>query len=291
MKSCLEQLHACENDYDKNNVVQIAQRIAPVIKGRLFVAQWVLATEPVAWDRGCRMTVRVALMVCCCCRLVCECWLCTAEQLGSVPGAAMSPLYFLYWSQPCISCPVLLSHLDPMMQQKWARYCWFIKTYPIIIYPSFRSVCREITDIAKFQMVNSCSSSQADNKSENILFPCRYQPMPLVSGKGERVPEQKTPGHCSWLLQSGSGCLAWRKEGGQDTVSLKRQPRSMSGIATWHAGRNYHEICLGIGSESMPDLIIFMVLGVGITWSKRVNDVMQAVGVAKYLSSIANWWS
>ena len=95
MKSCFEQLHAFENEYDKNNFVQIAQRLAPVINGRLSLAQWVLVTEPVAWDRGCHTTVQVALMVCCCCRLVCECWLCTAEQLRSVPGAAMSPLYFL----------------------------------------------------------------------------------------------------------------------------------------------------------------------------------------------------
>lgn len=77
----------------------------------------------------------------------------------------------------------------------------------------------------------------------------------------------------------------WRKEGGQDTVSLKRQPKSMSGIS----GHNYHEICLGIGSESVLNLIVFMVLGVGITWSKLVNDVMQAVGVAKCFSSFANW--
>lgn len=42
---------AFENDYDKNNFAQIAQKIMPVIKGRLSLAQWVLVTEPVAWDR------------------------------------------------------------------------------------------------------------------------------------------------------------------------------------------------------------------------------------------------
>ena len=174
-----------------------------------------------------------------------------------------------------------------MMQQKWGKYSWFISTYPIIIYPSFRCVCKEITDIAKFQIVNSCSSSQADNKSEDVLFPWRYQPMPLMPGKGERIPEQKTLGHCSWLLQPGSGWPEWRKEGAQDTVGLKRQSKSTSGIAS----HSYHEICLGIGSESMLNLIIFMVLGVGITWSKSVNGVMQVVGVAKCFSSFANWWS
>ncbi|XP_075282482.1 nesprin-3 isoform X2 [Opisthocomus hoazin] len=51
--------------------------------------------------------------------------------------------------------------------------------------------------------------------------------MPLMPGNGVRVPEERG----SWLLQPGSGCPAWRKEGGQDTVGLKRQPKSMSGIA------------------------------------------------------------
>ena len=80
---------------DKNNFVQIAQRITPVNKVRLSLAQWVLATKPAAWDRGCHMMVQVTLMVCCHCRLVSEYWLYTAEQLRAVPGAAMSPLYFL----------------------------------------------------------------------------------------------------------------------------------------------------------------------------------------------------
>ena len=170
------------------------------------------------------------------------------------------------------------------MQQKWGKYCWFISTYPIIIYPSFRCICKEIPDIAKFQIVNSCSSSQADNKSEDVLFPWRYQPMPLMPGKGERIPERKTLGHCSWLLQPGSGCPEWSKEGAQDTVGLKRQSKSMSGIA----GHSYHEICLVRVCAKFNHLYGARCR---LTWSKSVNGVMQAVGVAKCFSSFANWWS
>lgn len=46
MKSSFEELDAFENNCDKNNFVQIAQRIAPVIKGRLSLAQWIPETEP-----------------------------------------------------------------------------------------------------------------------------------------------------------------------------------------------------------------------------------------------------
>jgi len=105
--------------------------------------------------------------------------------------------------------------------------------------------------------------------------------MPLMPGNGVRVPEERG----SWLLQPGSGCPAWRKEGGQDTVGLKRQPKSMSGIA----GNDYHEIHLSIGSESVLNLIIFIMLCVGIKWSKSVNNVKQAVGVAQCFSFFANW--
>lgn len=55
--------------------------------------------------------------------------------------------------------------------------------------------------------------------------------MPLIPGKGEWVTEQKTWGHYSWLLQTASHCPVWRKERRQDTVGLKRQPKSMSDIA------------------------------------------------------------
>lgn len=44
MESSFEQLDAFENNHEK--FVQITQRIALVIKGRLYMAQWVPETEP-----------------------------------------------------------------------------------------------------------------------------------------------------------------------------------------------------------------------------------------------------
>lgn len=46
MESSFEQLDAFGNNCEKNSLVQIAQRISPVIKGRLSLAQWVPETEP-----------------------------------------------------------------------------------------------------------------------------------------------------------------------------------------------------------------------------------------------------
>lgn len=46
MKSSFERLDAFENTCEKNSFVQIAQRIAPVIKGRLSLAQCVPEADP-----------------------------------------------------------------------------------------------------------------------------------------------------------------------------------------------------------------------------------------------------
>lgn len=46
MESGFEQLDAFENNCEKNNSVHIAERISPVIQGRLSMAQWIPETEP-----------------------------------------------------------------------------------------------------------------------------------------------------------------------------------------------------------------------------------------------------
>lgn len=46
MERGFEQLDAFENNCEKNNFVQIAQRISLVIKGRFSMAQWVPDAEP-----------------------------------------------------------------------------------------------------------------------------------------------------------------------------------------------------------------------------------------------------
>lgn len=107
---------------DKNNLIQTAQRIAPVIKGKPSLVQRVLVLMP--WD-GSTM-VQVAPVACCCCRLVRGCCFCTIQQLWPASGAVISALYFQYWLEPWVSSPVLLSHLIPMMQQEWGKYSWFV---------------------------------------------------------------------------------------------------------------------------------------------------------------------
>lgn len=107
---------------DKNNLIQTAQRIAPVIKGKPSLVQQVLVLVP--WD-GSTM-VQVAPVACCCCRLVRGCCFCTIQQLWPASGVVISALYFQYWLEPWVSSPVLLSHLIPMMQQEWGKYSWFV---------------------------------------------------------------------------------------------------------------------------------------------------------------------
>lgn len=77
---------------DKNNLIQTAQRIAPVIKGKPSLVQRVLVLMP--WD-GSTM-VQVAPVACCCCRLVHGCCFCTIQQLWPASGAVISALYFQY---------------------------------------------------------------------------------------------------------------------------------------------------------------------------------------------------